>query len=465
MLKILNRKLFIIYIIVLLLFLFFSFSAVMADGVITSTTPGSGATGVALNQVIRVTFDKPCDIASVPANPLTNTNSGGAVPGAVSFADANRTMVFTSSSGLSINTNYTMCVAGTTFTGGAENLAGATSFTFTTINTPASVNVSVVPDSTHIGIDQPIVATYIFTEHTGVNINITNSSASFLNSSMNIIGTANIPVNFSIPGGRQSRYSDHVYIPNNAKNSLRDGRLTYRRYFYGTDAGGNSITVSGDVNITVTSSLGAKFTVTQITIDVPTNNSLYNHHEFFSGRAFIEGTGSGIVEGYWYMDDIPLDYFYSHMTNGVTLQVFTQNKLFTSNYGTHKLWIRTVSPNPLDSNKLYYSVTDGVPGAVVLSTPAKGKTFEKGDTVPAFTWSAASNSLGYKIAIVTDKKDFDKAEWIEVKNNRWVPSVDFWQKLSPGTYYWAVKNIGLDNKAGERSKAFYFKIKEKAKRK
>lgn len=441
------------------IFHFFILSPASAN-IIRSSDPASGAVNVSRSAVIRINLDAPCDAASVPANPLTNLNTGAVVPAVISFERANATIVLTPAARLAVNTNYKVELAGTTFGGGAQTLASPTSFTFTTITTTASASLQVSPSSISIGINQPIPATYTFTETAGQNIRITASTAYFLGSGGMVLANTSIPVYFLMPGESQTQYNDRVYIPASVKNTLTGNTLTYRRYFYGSDDSGNPVTLSADIAVTITSGLGAQFSVTKITIDTPLNGVLFKHHGSFASHAFIEGTGTGIVEGYWYIDDMPLDYINAKMTNGVTIQALTKNKLFTSNYGSHKFFIKTVSPNSIVSNSIFYTVSEISSEVPVLETPKNNSVIKKGKSPQNFIWQPVTNVLGYKIAVFKKIEDVNKAEWIFAANNHWMPSKDYWAKLKLGTYYWAVKSVNLDNQESPISDISRFNITE-----
>lgn len=436
----------------------FSFTTTEA-AVISSTSPTSGATGISTGATVSVTFNKNYDAASLPSAPLTNSNSGARVPGAYSYTSA-RTVTFTPTSALAMNTNYTMSMAGTTFNAGAETLTGTTSFRFQTINTPANISLNVSPSSTTIASNQPIAAVYTFTESTGQNATITSSTAYFLNSSNTSLGSVTTPVSFSIRGGQRTQYSDIVSIPASVSSQITDGQMTYRRYFYGTDDAGNRVTVSGDVTVTFTSSLGTTFSVTSITVDTPINNSLFKRNSNFSAHAFIKGEGTGTIEGYWYIDDIPLDYFRLNMTNGITVQISTKNQLFTSNYGDHKLTVRLVSPSTFTSSDLTYSVSEMASNIAFLNNPSNGRTFKTGDTPPVFNWTAVPNTLGYKIAFARSQNDFDGANWVFVDKNSWIPAKNYWENLEPGIYYWAIKAVNIDRTDSPMSKPNYFIVRK-----
>jgi methionine-rich copper-binding protein CopC len=100
---------------------------------VLTTNPVNGATNVAVNSTITVTFSEDMDPTTLNGT-LTNftvkTTVGSVpVPGTVSYNNATRTATFTPTASLAANTNYTVTV-----TSGAKDTAGnglAGNFTFT----------------------------------------------------------------------------------------------------------------------------------------------------------------------------------------------------------------------------------------------------------------------------------------------------------------------------------------------
>lgn len=206
--------------------------------------------------------------------------------------------------------------------------------------------------------------------------------------------------------------------------------------------------------------MNSDFAVTEIRIDSPVNGILSKQHQDFYAHAFIKGRGTGIITGLWYLDDMPLDYFQANMTNGVTVETRTTNSLFTSNLGPHKIWIKITAPGQFESNNIFYTVSEMSTNTAKPATPNAGKVFASSGAPPVFTWTSTANTLGYKIAIVKDTGLFDEPEtvWNYADTNAWIPDKDFWEKLEPGTYYWAVKVVGADKQEYPMSKVSYFKI-------
>ncbi|MBI2833263.1 MAG: Ig-like domain-containing protein [Acidobacteria bacterium] len=100
---------------------------------VTSTRPGNGAAGVAINPTITATFSKPIDPETMTTTTFVVTDSAhNAVPGTVGYDPANRMASFRPSSRLSANTTYNgTIIAGVTDVWGTS-LASDYTWAFTT---------------------------------------------------------------------------------------------------------------------------------------------------------------------------------------------------------------------------------------------------------------------------------------------------------------------------------------------
>ena len=113
---------------------------------VTSTIPSNGATGVGVNSLVRVTFNKEIDALSVNQSTFTLRNGGTSISGMVAYNSSTRTATYTPSANLLYETTYTA-----TITKNVKDLAGNTmvadySWTFTTqsqtpVKPPAPVNL------------------------------------------------------------------------------------------------------------------------------------------------------------------------------------------------------------------------------------------------------------------------------------------------------------------------------------
>lgn len=128
---------------------------------VTSATPAAGATGIATNATISVTFSEPMDVSTINSATFFLKTSGGAlIPGAVAYTVATRTAVFTPTSALPSSTTIIANV-----TTGAKDVAGnglaaIFSLSFTTrdeippsvVSTSPVAGASGVPVSTTINV-------------------------------------------------------------------------------------------------------------------------------------------------------------------------------------------------------------------------------------------------------------------------------------------------------------------------
>jgi methionine-rich copper-binding protein CopC len=103
---------------------------------VTATSPTNGATGIATNTVVTVTFSENMD-ASTIISPATTfnlkvTSSSAAVGGTVTYNAGTRVATFTPTSALIANTNYTATVTTAAKDAGGNPLASQVTIVFTT---------------------------------------------------------------------------------------------------------------------------------------------------------------------------------------------------------------------------------------------------------------------------------------------------------------------------------------------
>ncbi|MDQ4504345.1 DUF4082 domain-containing protein [Sinomonas sp. ASV322] len=153
---------------------------------VTTTTPASGATGVAVTAAPSATFNQAVTPSSVTFT-LKN-GAGTSVSGAASFNSANTVVTFTPSSALAYSTTYTATVSGATNATG-QAMSSPYSWSFTTAaappapavtsTSPASnatgVAVSVAPSATF---NQAVTASSVtFTLKTSANVAVSGTTS------------------------------------------------------------------------------------------------------------------------------------------------------------------------------------------------------------------------------------------------------------------------------------------------
>ena len=118
---------------------------------VSSVSPASGATNVALNTTVTATFSEALDPTTITTSTMQLRNAANAVlPAAVTYNAATKTATLTPSSTLADSTTYTATVVGGT--SGVTDVAGnalAANFTwsFTVVDTTPPTVSSVSPAS------------------------------------------------------------------------------------------------------------------------------------------------------------------------------------------------------------------------------------------------------------------------------------------------------------------------------
>ena len=137
-----------------------SFTTDAAPPAVTSETPASGATGVAVSTTATATFN-----AAVQAGTISFTlkNSSGTVAAAVTYNSSNNTATLTPSAALANSTTYTATVSGATDSAG-DPMTSAVSWSFTTAAAVAPVVTSETPASGATKVAMSMVPTATFNE-------------------------------------------------------------------------------------------------------------------------------------------------------------------------------------------------------------------------------------------------------------------------------------------------------------
>lgn len=125
---------------------------------VSAVTPEAGATGVALDSKLEVTFAAPVNATTATATQIKLWNGNVAVPAAVSYAAATRKATLTPTRELSASTTYTFAIDGVRDPGALGNPVTRTVGTFKTGIVPTTL----FPEdgSTEVDRGHPIAAVY-----------------------------------------------------------------------------------------------------------------------------------------------------------------------------------------------------------------------------------------------------------------------------------------------------------------
>ncbi|WP_265980006.1 N,N-dimethylformamidase beta subunit family domain-containing protein, partial [Arthrobacter sp. MI7-26] len=127
---------------------------------VSSTSPASGATSVAVNAAVSATFNQAVTAGSVGFTLKDSANAS--VAGTVSYDGATNTSTFTPSAALAYGTSYTATVSGATNSTG-QTMASPYSWTFTTVSAPpapAVSSTSPASGATSVAVNAAVSATF-----------------------------------------------------------------------------------------------------------------------------------------------------------------------------------------------------------------------------------------------------------------------------------------------------------------
>ncbi|MCI0641905.1 MAG: PKD domain-containing protein [Gemmataceae bacterium] len=168
-------------------------TAVDAPPTVTSVTPASGATGVALGSNITVVFSEAMDSASINSGTVRLKDAAGNVlTGAVSYISANNSATIDPANDLAFSSGYTIEVLGGA--SGVKDAAGtamAATFTssFTTVADAAPSVTSVTPASGTTGVAVGSNITVVFSEAMDA-ASINSSTVRLKNSAGNVLSAS-----------------------------------------------------------------------------------------------------------------------------------------------------------------------------------------------------------------------------------------------------------------------------------
>ena len=137
-----------------------SFTTDAAPPAVTSETPASGATGVAVSTMATATFNEAVQAGTIS---FTLKSSLGTVAATVTYNSSNNTATLTPSAALVNSTTYTATVSGATDSAG-DPMTSAVSWSFTTAAAVAPVVTSETPASGATKVAMSMVPTATFNE-------------------------------------------------------------------------------------------------------------------------------------------------------------------------------------------------------------------------------------------------------------------------------------------------------------
>lgn len=210
---------------------------------VVSTMPTSGATGVALNQVLSATFNQAMNATTLTTSTFTLAGPAGAVSGTVAYNATGSVATLTPGAPLAYGTVYTA-----TITTGAQNPAGiglATNYTwsFTTLAQPLTVaTVLPVNGATGVPVNQTLTATF--------------------NEALNCATIMSPAASFNVTGPNNTAVAGAVTCSGNIATFTPNANLAYSTLY--------TATLSAGITAANGTMLGSNYMWSFITVPAPT---------------------------------------------------------------------------------------------------------------------------------------------------------------------------------------------------
>lgn len=166
---------------------FTTVTATVTPPLVTSVTPTSGSTGVAITTAVTATFNQAMMLSTINGSTFTLTGPRNAsVQGMVSYNTGTSVATFTPAANLSYDTVYTATISTSVMSSGGVALSPAYVWTFTTAAAPVPTVTATVPTSGATGVNVGNAFTATFSQPM--------NSATLTASTVTLTGPGNTPV-------------------------------------------------------------------------------------------------------------------------------------------------------------------------------------------------------------------------------------------------------------------------------
>ncbi len=348
---------------------------------IISTNPLEGATNVARNTGISVTFSEAVDITTVDTSTFTASDGTGNISGTISLTSDNKTAVFTPSASINSNTSVTVTLNSTIADLSGNAIGADATFGFTvgstTDITAPTVSVNPVDSSRDFTVSGNIELTFSEAMNAltinNTNIKLFKGGSEVTSEVIYNSGTYIVTINPSVDLDYETDYTVMVYT--SVKDASNVALVSEFTSTFTTRANttppvvishtplSNAINVAKDVNLTLTFSKRLDpSTVTTSTVTVKRKSDSFA----------VSGTVS-----------------YDDATKTVTFDPASDFDIGPTTYtATATTGIKDLSNRAMTSNVTWdFTTTDGTSPAVSSYSPADGSTACSVDSTYSITFS------------------------------------------------------------------------------
>ncbi len=189
-------------------------------------------------------------------------------------------------------------------------------------------------------------------------------------------------------------------------------------------------------------SLGAPVQITSLVVTYPRTGSVVAQGETVFAEAVLSGAGTGTVVGYWLWDGAVFDQFTMTLTGGQRQPLKTSRSLPTVFIGSHKLELKIIAPNLLQSPAITVVVTPGTWKQIRVLAPASGRGFLP-EQPPTLHWTIVPGAAKYQVGFSTQPFVRSISQWHDVTSTGWQVPAQVWNALPEGELFWTVRAVEM----------------------
>ena len=301
---------------------------------------------------------------------------------------------------------------------------------------------------------------------------ISSSRGEFLVNGI-VIGAVNTPMNIALSSSIKQA-SESIAIPQNVVQSARQtgqGRVTYRRLF----SSPNFKQGGGQAVAQLRTAAQGNLRIISMRVYFKQNNRsaiIVNRNERnLTGAIDVQFNGSGVLKGYWRVDDRILQRVQRNLLYGnvITLETPATPPLPTFSEGGHRLSFVVTEPVAIENEEeipvaMYYvEALESRPlSPITLVLPADKSTISGLDAV--FTWTDDVVADSYRVEFFTSDADKPFFSALGVKKEYRIPEKILGLKFATRqSYRWRVSGFDRDGELVAQSDESLFVLSEDAK--
>src|SRR3989338_1185731 len=242
---------------------------------VSSTSPSNGATGVAINTAITVTFSEAMNASTITTATFTVADAGGAVTGTIAYSGT--TATWKPSSNLAYSTTYTATITSDVRDAAGNAMASNYTWSFTTgaagtaLDTTAPMVISIIPSNVATGVAINIVITVTFSE--------TMTASTITTATFTVTGVTGAVAGTITYSGTTATFTPSANLVHNTPYTVMITAGV-------KDAAGNAMASSYTWSFTITANI-------RLTWNAPTTNEDGTDLLDLAGYKIYYGTSSG----------------------------------------------------------------------------------------------------------------------------------------------------------------------------